>query len=102
MGRASPSSLTVFGGKGAPPVIDHTEQKVRFAEVESENGRSFDAWLDDFFAAYYRRRPIDATFVGLHHLDDLLPDYSDDGRRAAVSTMRSLLDRLAELPSDGL
>src|ERR1051326_1465717 len=35
-----------------------------------------DAWLDDFFAAYYRHHPVSATFVGVHDYDHLLPDPS--------------------------
>ena len=38
---------------------------------------AFSAWLDDFFASYYRHRPVNATFVGVHEHDDRLPDYSD-------------------------
>src|SRR5256886_12386691 len=28
------------------------------------------AVLDDFFAAYYRRNPVSATFIGIHDHDD--------------------------------
>ena len=27
---------------------------------------AFDAWMDDFFASYYARRPVNATFVGVN------------------------------------
>jgi hypothetical protein len=37
---------------------------------------AFAAWLDDLFAAYYRRRPVNATFIGVHDYDDRLPDLS--------------------------
>ena len=43
---------------------------------------SFDpsvAWLDDFFALYYRTRPVNATFIGVHDYDHLLPDASEEG-----------------------
>ena len=30
--------------------------------------------LDAFFSAYYRRRPVNATFTGVHDFDDRLPD----------------------------
>jgi uncharacterized protein (DUF885 family) len=52
------------------------------------------AWLDDFFKHYYRRRPVNATFIGVHELDGELPDYSADGVAATVGEMRALLDRL--------
>ena len=48
-------------------------------------------WLDRFFAAYYRRRPVDATFIGVHEYDDLLPDHSPQGSAALVAEMRALL-----------
>jgi hypothetical protein len=51
-------------------------------------------WLDDFFAHYYRRRPVNATFIGVHDFDHLLPDYSDAGRATTAAEMRALLDRL--------
>lgn len=83
-------------------MTDQDESAAKLAEAAEENGRTFDAWLDEFFEAYRRRRPVDATFIGFHDRDHLLPDYSPDGREAAVSTMRSLLDRLAAMPTAGL
>jgi hypothetical protein len=52
------------------------------------------AWLDDFFAAYYRRRPVNATFSGVHDYDDQLPDYSASGVAETVAEMASLLRAL--------
>ncbi|MCB0044948.1 MAG: DUF885 family protein [Caldilineaceae bacterium] len=54
-------------------------------------------WLDAFFAAYYRERPIDATFIGRHEYDRLLPDFSEAGLDDAVESMRYLLQRGDEL-----
>jgi peptide/nickel transport system substrate-binding protein len=53
------------------------------------------AALDDFFAAYYRRRPVTATFTGVHQHDFALPDWSRDGLDAAVDEMRALRRGLA-------
>lgn len=50
-----------------------------------------DQWLDRFFAAYYRRRPVDATFIGVHDYDDRLPDHSPQGSAALVAEMEALL-----------
>ncbi len=50
-----------------------------------------DQWLDRFFAAYYRRRPVDATFIGVHDYDDLLPDHSPAGSAALVAEMEAML-----------
>ena len=59
------------------------------------------AWLDDFFASYYARRPVNATFIGVHELDHMLPDFSCDGAGDAVAEMEGLLARASHLePSD--
>jgi len=60
------------------------------------------AWLDDFFDAYYRRRPVNATFTGVHHFDDRWPDYSARGMDETVSEMGTLLRRLRALPPETL
>jgi uncharacterized protein (DUF885 family) len=62
----------------------------------------FDAWLDRFFDFYFRRHPVDATFIGEHSFDDRLPDYSEEGNRAAEREMLSLLEDLGAVPADGL
>ena len=43
------------------------------------------AWLDQFFASYYRHRPVSATFIGVHEHDDRLPDYSASGIASHLS-----------------
>lgn len=53
--------------------------------------RPFSAWLDDFFAAYYRRRPVNATFIGVHDYDDALPDFSARGVAETTAEMATLL-----------
>ena len=56
--------------------------------------------IDDFFTHYYARRPVNATFTGVHAYDDRLPDWSPDGLAAMDDEMRSLGDALArEYPS---
>lgn len=62
----------------------------------------FTAWLDDFFAAYYQRRPVNATFIGVHEFDDRLPDFSEHGIGDTVAEMESLLMRLRTLPPEPL
>jgi uncharacterized protein (DUF885 family) len=37
------------------------------------------AWVDRFFESYFRRRPVDATFVGVRGHDRALPDLSTEG-----------------------
>ncbi len=53
--------------------------------------RPFSAWLDDFFAAYYRRRPVNATFIGVHDYDDALPDFTARGVAETTTEMTALL-----------
>jgi hypothetical protein len=56
--------------------------------------RPFRAWLDDFSAHYYRRRPVNATFIGVHDHDHGLPDFSPRGVDETSAEMASLLARL--------
>jgi uncharacterized protein (DUF885 family) len=63
---------------------------------------AFTAWLDDFFRAYYQRRPVNATFAGLHELDHALPDYSEKAVCETVDEMQGLLARLENLPNEDL
>ena len=51
--------------------------------------------IDDFFSHYYARRPVNATFTGVHTYDDRLPDWSLDGLEAMDGEMRSLGEALA-------
>src|SRR5689334_12356970 len=62
----------------------------------------FTAWLDDFFASYYQRRPVSATFVGLHDYDERLPDFSQQGIGDILADAESLLARLRLLPVEPL
>ncbi len=45
-------------------------------ECRSDDDGEFGAWLGRFFASYYRHRPVNATFIGEHDYDPLLPDFS--------------------------
>jgi hypothetical protein len=46
--------------------------------------------LARFFESYYRLRPVNATFTGVHDFDDRLPDWSPGGLDAAIGEMRQL------------
>jgi hypothetical protein len=52
--------------------------------------------LDRFFDSYYRLRPVNATFTGVHDFDDRYPDWSPDGLDAAIDEMRSLRASIAD------
>jgi uncharacterized protein (DUF885 family) len=60
------------------------------------------AWLDDFFVAYYRRRPVNATFIGVHQHDATLPDLSERAVEETLGEMEDLRRRLRALPSERL
>lgn len=50
--------------------------------------------LDSFFGHYYRRRPVNATFTGIHIYDELLPDWSPDGLDTLDDEMHALVREL--------
>lgn len=56
-------------------------------------------WLDDFFTLYYRTRPVNATFIGVHDYDAVLPDASAAGLAKTAADEEALLQRLATLPA---
>ena len=62
----------------------------------------FSAWLDEFLASYYRHRPVNATFIGVHDYDHRLPDLSPSAVDDCQSEMRGLLARLEKLPTEPL
>ncbi len=60
--------------------------------------------LHAFFAQYYARNPVTATFTGIHEYDHQLPDWSTPARERDLVDMRALHAQLAAehpLPSDG-
>jgi hypothetical protein len=58
--------------------------------VTSDLERAASRWLDRFFDAYYRRRPVNATFIGIHDHDSVLPDCSENAAGDTVAEMESL------------
>src|SRR5882672_7792791 len=46
--------------------------------------------LNAFFESYYRLRPVNATFTGVHDHDHRLPDWSPEGLASAADEMRAL------------
>src|SRR5215469_13372622 len=66
----------------------------------SSSAPAFDAWLDAFLVSYFRRRPVNATFIGKHDYDDRLPDLSEEGIAATLGDAEDLLTRVRALPSE--
>ncbi len=68
----------------------------------TENATPSSDWLDRFFESYYEHRPVNATFVGRHHLDHMLPDLSEDGAGDALADMDALLRESSQVDENGL
>lgn len=63
---------------------------------------ALNAALDQFFAHYCRRRPVNATLTGIHDFDDQLPDWSAAGLDALDAEMHDIERALSDaLPTDG-
>lgn len=60
------------------------------------------AWLDRFFDAHHRHRPVDATFIGVHDHDDRLPDLSEAGAGDALAEVDALLAGIPEAEGHGV
>ncbi|MEO7521336.1 MAG: DUF885 family protein [Gemmatimonas sp.] len=63
------------------------------------------AALTAFFAHYYARNPVNATFTGVHSFDGELPNWSRAARSAEAVEMRTLhaeLSRAHPLPAGGV
>ena len=69
---------------------------------KTDSTAAFDAWLDSFFESYYRRRPVNATFIGVHDYDHCLPDFSPHGAADTLAEMQSLLRAASQLPAEPL
>src|SRR4051794_4408241 len=72
------------------------------ADHAMTNRQAFAAWLSDFFADYYRRRPVNATFIGIHDHDQTLPDFSPEGFADLAQSAQHLRERLLTLSHAGL
>ena len=55
-----------------------------------DSARAVSTALDRFFEHYYRRRPVNATFTGVHGYDAAVPDWSLDGLAAQRDEMLAL------------
>lgn len=63
--------------------------------------RESNSIIDRFFDHYYRRRPVNATFTGIHDYDSQLPDWSPEGLEATAAEMVDLRNELNQLlPAD--
>ena len=56
--------------------------------------------LGAFIDHYFQRRPVNATFTGVHTFDHELPDWSRDGLDECAAEMRGLKWDLERVPLD--
>src|SRR5262249_11408316 len=58
--------------------------------------------MDAFLESYFKRRPVNATFIGVHEYDHSLPDLSETGMAATLGDAEDLHRRLRALPEEPL
>lgn len=63
---------------------------------------NFSAALDAFFEWYYRAHPVNATFIGVHHHDARLPDFSEEASGDVLDEIEALRARFRALPQEPL
>lgn len=62
----------------------------------------FEQLAQEFFDAWYRLRPVDASWLGIHAYDDQLADLSGDGVQEQAAVLREYAERLAAIPRGDL
>jgi hypothetical protein len=77
------------------PASGMTDTPIDVAASGGTREQAAHALLTRFFAHYYARRPVQATFTGIHDFDSVLPDWSPNGLEGLVREMRDLRRDLA-------
>jgi uncharacterized protein (DUF885 family) len=77
------TAITI-GHRNLEPV--HADEPVPFAK-----------FVDDYFDAYFARKPSEATAAGLHQYDDKLEDFSADVTIKRIAEVKKLHARLEDL-----
>ncbi|HEX7101662.1 MAG TPA: DUF885 family protein, partial [Nitrolancea sp.] len=62
----------------------------------------FDVLVDAILEDFYRSRPTEARWLGLHRYDGLVPDNSRSGLAARLARLNGQMTALAEIASDTL
>ena len=75
---------------GFPPAVAADLAWAGEAEADRSGAMPVQDWLDGFFRAYYARRPVNATFIGIHDHDHVLPDFSEQGAGDTLAEMEEL------------
>lgn len=66
------------------------------------NQESVNKFLDEFLDEYFRRRPVNASFVGKHEYDSKLPDFSKSGIVDTIESMEELLILCNSIDESGI
>ena len=95
LGRSATAALGLRALPGFDPSAGSETTRVGEAalseRVDRSGTRAVQDWLDGFFEAYYARRPVNATFIGVHDHDHVLPDFSEQGAGDTLAEMETLL-----------
>jgi uncharacterized protein (DUF885 family) len=83
---ASSCAALVFGSMGIGLLAD-----------AADASQSFAVFVDDYFNAYFARKPSEGTAAGLHQYDDQLEDGSADAVKKRISAIKALQGRLEKL-----
>jgi uncharacterized protein (DUF885 family) len=73
-----------------------SQQKPSPPPPESKDA-AFTAAAHDYLEDMYRRRPTQATYLGIHKYDDQLENYSRQGVTEAVTAMRQFRDKVSAI-----
>lgn len=84
------------------PVPAQASSRAAQAVRETAADAAFDAVVADFLAATTHLSPVEATVVGDHRHDDLLPDITPAGRAAKVREWNALLAEVGRIPKSKL
>lgn len=72
------------------------------AALAGEGPTAFAAFVDEYFDAYFRRKPSEGTAAGLHQYDDQLEDGSAGTINKRIETLRAQQVRLETLRAGSL
>ena len=65
--------------------------------AHADEPSEFAAFVDDYFDAYFARKPSEGTAAGLHQYDNVLEDFSAEPTKKRIETVKKLHARLEKL-----
>ena len=67
------------------------------APTQAAQVSDFAKFIDEYFDAYYHRKPSEGTAAGLHQYDDKLENFSAETIKARIADVKRFSDRLEKL-----